>query len=460
MKSTFFSIPVTVLFAALLLMGCAGNKGANKTPPPDWIGQRPLSSAYYIGIGSAPKIAVTEDALSNAKKRAAADLASEIAVKVESASLLENADNNGTVSERFTSSITSHTDERIAGFEVVDIWEDDTRVHVYYRLNKARHAQAKAARRNTAIESALVEFELGTNARVAGQVPQALNHFGAGVMALEEFWNEVNRAEIDGQMVTVEPHLLRAMRNTILEMQTEGVLNSVELSAENNFKFPLGLNVTIDGQAARGVPLKYQYHNGTYMKRATEFTDDMGNVVALISEVGANRPDVAFAVEIDTDRLWKAANVDPVISDLVGSVTTPVLLIPIALTMPSVFIAAGDGGAVSVAQQEGVLTALRNALRSEGFDVVAAPQMADYALELNLRKETRTPTGDLSQFHTVYVDGVVKVRNAEGQTIQEVVTERVKGVQLNAQSALNLALNKTAKTMERTVGKKIASALK
>ena len=460
MKSTFFSISVSVLFAALLLMGCAGNKGVNKTPPPDWIGQRPLSSAYYIGIGSAPKIAVTEDALSNAKKRAAADLASEIAVKVESASLLENADNNGTVSERFTSSITSHTDERIAGFEVVDIWEDDTRVHVYYRLNKARHAQAKAARRNTAVESAQVEFELGTNARVAGQVPQALNHFGAGVMALEEFWNEVNRAEIDGQMVTVEPHLLRAMRNTILEMQTEGVLNSVELSAENNFKFPLGLKVTIDGQAARGVPLKYQYHNGTYMKRATEFTDDMGNVVALISEVGANRPDGAFAVEIDTDRLWKAANVDPVISDLVGSVTTPVLRIPIALTMPSVFIAAGDGGAVSVAQQEGVLTALRNALRSEGFDVVAAPQMADYALELNLRKETRTPTGDLSQFHTVYVDGVVKVRNAEGQTIQEVVTERVKGVQLNAQSALNLALNKTAETMERTVGKKIASALK
>lgn len=459
MKASFFSIPVAVLCTSLVLLGCAGNKGVNKTPPPDWIGQRPLSSAYYIGIGSAPKTAVTEDALSNAKKRAAADLASEIAVKVESASLLENADNNGTVSERFTSSITSHTDERIAGFEVVDIWENDTRIHVFYRLNKARHAQAKEARRKTAVESALVEFELGTTARSTGQVQQALNHFGAGVMALEEFWNEVNRAEINGQMVTVEPHLLRAMRKTILALQTEAALTSVELSAENNFKFPLGLNVTLDGAAARGVPLKYQYHNGTYMKRATEFTDDTGHIVALITEVSADRPDGAFSVEIDTDRLWKAANVDPMISDLVGSVTTSALRIPITVKMPTVFIAAGDEGAVSATQQEGVLTALRNVLRGEGFEVLTAPQMADYSLELNLRKDTRTPTGDLSQFHTVYVDGVIKVRNASGQTTQEVVLERVKGVQLNPESALNLALNKTAESIQRTVGKKITTAL-
>ena len=86
--------------------------------------------------------------MANAKKRAAADLASEIAVRVESASLLESAENNGTVSQRFSSSISSHAEERIAGFEVVDVWEGENRVHVFYRLNKALHAQAREARRN------------------------------------------------------------------------------------------------------------------------------------------------------------------------------------------------------------------------------------------------------------------------------------------------------------------------
>ena len=69
-------------------------------------------------------------------------------------------------------------------------------------------------------------------------------------MALEEFWNEVNRKELEGQMVTIEPHLLRTMRNTVLAIQLDGAVDAVELSAQNNFKFPLGLHATIDEKPA------------------------------------------------------------------------------------------------------------------------------------------------------------------------------------------------------------------
>ena len=118
--------------------------------------------------------------------------------------------------------------------------KDESRVHVFYRLNKARHAQAREARRNAAMESALAEYAMGMEPRASGTSQQALNHLGAGVMALEEFWNEVNRTELEGQMVTLEPHLLRTMRNTVLAIQLDGTVDAVDLSATNNFKFPLG----------------------------------------------------------------------------------------------------------------------------------------------------------------------------------------------------------------------------
>ncbi len=455
------NIPLAFCAGAIciILSGCARNKGAEKLPPPEWMGQRPLSNSHYVGIGSAAQTAVSGDALANAKKRAAADLASEIAVKVESASLLESAENNGTVSQRFTSSISSHAEERIAGFEVVDIWENEERVHVFYRLNKARHAQAREARRNAAMESALAEYALGMEARAAGQVHQALNHFGTGVMALEEFWNEVNRTDIEGQLVTLEPHLLRTMRNTVLAIKLDGTVEAVDLNATNNFKYPLGIGATIDGHPAAGVPLKYQYHNGTYLKRATEFTDDAGAVVALISGVAADRPDPTLTVELDTDRLWKAANLDAVLVDLVGSVTTVSVRIPIGVSLPTLSVEMSGESTVPAAEQDGVLTALRNAMRQEGFTVLSTGEAADFNVEVDLRQDHRTPSEAYTQFHTVYINGAIRLRSSEGQLTEEIVLDRSKGVQLNPQSALKVALSKTADSIEKTAGKKIATAL-
>lgn len=453
------SVIALALTFGLLLGGCAGKKGTEQLPPPEWIGQRPLSSSHYIGIGSATQSPVAGDALANAKKRAAADLASEIAVKVQSSSLLESAENNGTVSQRFSSSISSHAEERIAGFEVVDIWEGENQVHVFYRLNKARHAQAREARRNAAMESAVAEHEMGREARTQGQVQQALNHFGSGVMALEEFWNEVNRMELDGQMVTLEPHLLRTMRNMVLGVQLEGTVSTLDLSASNNFRFPLGLNATIDGTPATGLPLKYQYHNGTYTKRATEFTDEQGDVVALISGVSPERPNNTFSADLDADRLWKASNLDEVVVDLIGAVTTSTLRIPINVIMPAVHIAISSQSTVPASEQDGVLTALRNAMRTEGFNVLGPNEAADFDIEIDLRQDHRTSSEAYNQFHTVYMNGTVRTRNAAGVVTEEIVLDRTKGVQLNPESAMRLALSKTAEIIEKTVGKKIAAAL-
>ena len=123
-------LPLFLASALLLLAGCTGGRNAKRTPPPEWVNQRPISRMHYIGIGSAVNTPIPGEALRIAKERAAADLIGEIAVRIESASLLESEDRNGRVREDFNSTISSRSDERIAGFEVLGVFEGPEATHV------------------------------------------------------------------------------------------------------------------------------------------------------------------------------------------------------------------------------------------------------------------------------------------------------------------------------------------
>jgi hypothetical protein len=164
-------------------------------------------------------------------------------------------------------------------------------------------------------------------------------------------------------------------------------------------------------------------------------------------------------VDLDTERLWKASNLDPLLVDLIGSVNTASVRIPIGLTMPTLRIALASQSTVPSTEQDGVLTALRNAMRKEGFTVLSTAGAADFDIEVDLRQDHRTPSEAFNQFHTVYMNGTIRIRSAGGLLTEEIVLSRTKGVQLNPESALKTALTKTAESIEKTAGKKIATAL-
>ena len=191
---------------SLLSSGCSGRRGIEQTPPPGWVNERPVSSLYYIGIGSAALNPIPGEALRTAKERAAADLAGEIALRVESTSLLESEERNGEVQRTYSNTITSRAEERIAGFQVVDVWQGRKAASSTTGWTRPATPRSGNARRQDAIDMALLEHEAGKSDLSAGnRVPGALNHWGAGVLGLEEFWNEVNRATLDGGEVSIEP---------------------------------------------------------------------------------------------------------------------------------------------------------------------------------------------------------------------------------------------------------------
>lgn len=434
------------LFVSILVIGltsCSGSRNAQNSPLPAWALDRPVSSVHYIGIGSALPQATPGDALKLAKERAAADLAAEISVTVQSSSFLETEERNGIIQQEFSSAISSRTEERIVGFEVVDTHEDERGAFVYFRLNKARHAADREARRQSAIGVAKEEWVSGQADLQNGDVSKALEHWNAAIMALEEFWTDVNRVDIEGTLLSLEPHLVRQMREALRNVNVSPVVPSVQLNAQGNFAFPLGVRCTISNETAKGIPLAYRYHNGTYLKKATEFTDDSGQIVALIEGVASERPDDQFRCRIDVDRLMKSAHVHPVVMELIGPIQASEIQVPIEVQLPSVVIVKGPGTEPLNGADVPFKEALSGAFAALGYPVMGGGgDDAELIVTYELRAERRAPSGDLSQFHTTYLEGNISITSPTGRVLVSLPLERVKGVQLTTEASLLQALSK------------------
>jgi len=82
---------------------------------PDWVSNRPISSTDYIGISSASKNTSSYQKI--AKRNALDDLLSEIRVTIQSVSILNQIDKNGTFKEEFESTIKSSVADEIENLE-------------------------------------------------------------------------------------------------------------------------------------------------------------------------------------------------------------------------------------------------------------------------------------------------------------------------------------------------------
>ena len=60
-------LPLFLAGALLLLAGCTGGRNAKRTPPPEWVSQRPISRMHYIGIGSAVNTPIPGEAPASPK---------------------------------------------------------------------------------------------------------------------------------------------------------------------------------------------------------------------------------------------------------------------------------------------------------------------------------------------------------------------------------------------------------
>ena len=183
--------------------------------------QSPVKPGYYIGIGSASKLAHPLDAEAVAKQNALDNLSREIRVQVQSTNTTNALQVNGWLSESFAAESRSTTNEDLEGFTLVDTYTTDAEVMVYYELNKAKHAQLQETKRQTALNVAWGHLQSARNARSSAQVQQAVDAAIRGLDAVRPYMDRPmmhvgRQRDRDGCARLFDPHARRLHGRTAI----------------------------------------------------------------------------------------------------------------------------------------------------------------------------------------------------------------------------------------------------
>ena len=440
-QSRFRPIPVWTL-AACATLAFSGCKSKQQTvvppevtevkPVPEWVRQRPVSSAYYIGIGQCSKSRA--DFQATAKQNALNDLASEISVTVQGNSLLYTLDRSGAFNEEFLSTVRTRTDERVEGYEAVDGYDGPQDYWTYYRLDKAVYAKVVAERAQKAIGLALDLHGRAQNSLSQGDLRSAFNTELRALDAIKERWGENDLVELDGKNTPLANALFGSLQEMASGVRFNAQPAQVVLDLDHGFRRDLDIAATYTkgGHALAQLPLLFSFPKNPVEAATARITDARGHASVTVSGVDLRAKPMEVVVRLDLEALkgegFDAAMIKPVLASL----TVPEMHVPIDPVLPKVFVSGTERSMAKPLTDGPCTLALKEELANMGFRATDRKSDAELLLELTANA---APAGESNGFHTATLDLELVARDRNGAVLYQGGRQGIKGIQLTDEKA-------------------------
>ena len=430
-----------LLISIALVVGCKTTRPTAVTPPPppverpSWVDSRPVTSAYYVGIGVAPK--TSPDPLESAKKNALNDLASEISVTVEGNSLLYTLDSRSHFTENYSSTVRTRTSEQLEAFELVDSWDSGTEHWTYYRLSKAEHARIKAERKRKAFDQAVDLHTRSASALEGGDLRSAFDHDLRALLAIRDYWGEADQVELGGRTVNLANELYADLQRLITDVRLGLLPERCELTYGDHFKRELLISARLQRAGSTRdlaqIPLIISFPGASGMVTAQKNTDPDGHARVTVERIDLSSTSKEVVVRLAMEDLVNA-DLDPVaVKPLLAGLAAPEARALIDVRMPKVFLRATENNFGKPVGAGGVSVTLREELGRRGFRFVERESESDMVMKLEA--DTREG-GTASGFFTAYLDVTISYLDRRtGDLIHQGGKQGLKGVQLTYEKA-------------------------
>jgi hypothetical protein len=459
-----FSSLILVLLV-LLLTACSGKKDTTsasqqstiEVPAPEWVGNRPHSPSYYIGVGSCSKFSQPYDYQTIAKKNALNDLASEISVRVQGQTFLNSLEVNKSFSEEFISTVSTSTDAKIEDYEIAGTWENKNEFWVFYRLDKAKYQAWKMAKKSAAMNLANDFYQRGLDAEKNANVTAAFDLYMRGIFALKEYWNESNEFLSATGKVYLDNEIYSAMQLMCGNLKLSTDKNKVVLTSSNNFSQEILATLSLQNRAVKGLTVKYSYEKSQGIHRSEVMTTEVGHAAVPVSEVNFANPGNTVTLELDLSKL-KVQDLDQKVQDgFIQSFKTERKVIPVEAILPSFFITSNELVYGVVSSGKVLQSALSGALVSKGLRIAGKESEADFVASI----ESNTKEGGQANgFVVAFLELNLVVKNRKtGEIVFSETLSSVKGLQLNKDSAGIEAYKKGKEKVEQALTPKLLQSI-
>ncbi|MCU0437336.1 MAG: LPP20 family lipoprotein [Raineya sp.] len=237
---------------------------------PTWVSNRPNSSLHYIGVASASKR--NTDYQKIAKKNALDDLLSEIRVTIQSVSILNQMDKNGTFKEEYQSTIKSTVADEIENLELVDSYEDQENYWIYYRILKSEYTSQKQRNQDNARKMALQFYEKAQNAEKSKNYATAIDFYLQSLLAIKAYWGENIEATYQGKSINLAIESYANLQELLDKINIAPNVSAVNFSSRNESK-----SVTIKVKDQNSLPVSKIPLLVSYLPQGTNFNNYFSN---------------------------------------------------------------------------------------------------------------------------------------------------------------------------------------
>lgn len=422
---------------------------------------RPVNTAYYVGIGIASKLTAPIEYQQVAKKNALNDLISEIKVTVSSNSVLSQYQSNKEFRQQFESESKVSALNTIEDFQVVDSWEDKENFWIYYRLSKDDFAAARRKRLMLATERAedlmnrALAFDLSTH------YMQAIRLKIKALAALQEFLNEDIQVIIKGKNVHLVNEILSNIQNQLyqasLKSMTSSLKGKVGKPIANPFEVSVYLSDSSNGKKPLPfMPLKMSNDQGKMEYGAQTETDHHGYASLSIARILSKDPVQLLRISTDMGKLMKVDSLNQSLQKLLLSLDVPSTTIRVSVEAIKIYIETDESNLSSKLPMNYIEPMLKKIMiDSAGCNFVKNKNDADYVLKVKANtKSLGIIWGNMHQASLNLYLSLVDTKN-DAEVFKDALQE-VKGFQTTPENAGIDAY----KTANEQIQKKIFPKLK
>ncbi|NOU19174.1 MAG: LPP20 family lipoprotein [Bacteroidales bacterium] len=444
-----------ILPLSLLLFGCGGTKKVETIypPVPAWVQNRPISSTYYVGIGSARKTGDINQIQQTAKQNALADMASDVSVNISSNSLLYAFESNLNLTQDFTSSIKSQAEQDLEGYETVGNYEDQNNYWVYFRLSKVDYQRIKEERKAKAIAKSLDLYDKGLAAEKSGDVRLAFLNLIKALEPLKPYFTDPLQVSYQGQDIYLGNEIFRQITQVLSSIRVEA--KNKQISVKQGQQLPLGsTEFKVSGQ--NGQPINGVALTATYTERPLRNskvqTDVNGLASFVLDAIRSNKNTETLKATVNLEVIANEATMDFIIRKLFARFRAPEASMNINIVKPVFYINSSELNLDNKLTSPILSESLKHQIIEAGYTVVDKDIDADY--RINITAGTQN-SGESGTYKKASLNCSISVKDKSNAEVYSRQLENITGTHFDYQMAGIEAYKEAAKKLEYTISREI-----
>jgi hypothetical protein len=413
---------------------------------PAWVQNYPVIEGYYVGIGIADKSTHPEEFIQVAQQNALQNLSTQIKVNIATESVFLQMEREYGFEEEFKSNIKVKADEYIEGYEMAGTFTQKNEYWVYYRLNIEKHNEIQEARKFEAME--LSKSYLNEANDSYNKPQERYINFVSALSILKPYLSDPLYTEYDRKNVFLGNEIISSFRSFVDDFRIKYVGKKIKVMIGDEVG-DIKIQVNHNQQPLKNVKLNIS-SSIMQVEKFSKTTDENGLFTVIVPKITSAEAIQKMFVSINFEDWINESTSDEFIKKLIESIQTHQINIPAYVYTPKIYVVSQEKHFSKEKVSKELKFAAESALNKLGFTAVSNKKDADLFMSIFSNTEKGQVINGQKMF-TAFLNLTIQVKDNNDLIVFSDQVNKIKGIQLDIESANSDAYKGAKEEIENTV---------